>query len=88
MRQGWIVNVSRDDDSTRLEARDQREVFDLDGEPVFEVWFWHALTRRWWVMSYARDPRLEAQGVVFFSPEDVPERLRERVRTYTSDAHA
>ena len=86
MRNGWIVNVSRADE-TRLVSREQREVFDLDGEPVFEVWFWHHLTRRWWVMSHAPDPRLAAQGVVYFAPEDVPARLRERLAAYEV-AHA
>ncbi len=76
---GWVINLDRSEE-TRQEVRAQPPVFFLDdGEPVYEVWFWHPLLKRWFVMSLAPVLALEAQGVVYFHPNEVPEALRERV---------
>ncbi len=74
---GWVVNLDTED--THEEERVQRPVllFPSDGAACFEVWKYHHLLRRWFVMSYQRIPALEAQGVIFYTPEDVPSRLRE-----------
>jgi hypothetical protein len=76
---GWILNLSRDD-QTREEERYQRALFDLDGEPVFEVWLWYSDLERWFVLSWERDPKLEAQGVIYYNPNEIPDGLRSRVR--------
>lgn len=72
------MNISRPEE-TREVVRDQRAVFDLDGEPVFEAWFWYARAHRWFVMSYAPDLRMQVQGVVYFTPDDMPRALRAKV---------
>jgi len=70
---GWIINLARDGE-TREEWRDQPPVFFLsDGEPVYEVWHWHPLLKRWFVMSRRADLRMIRQGVVYFRPDDVPD---------------
>lgn len=57
---------------TREEWRENHpvlfEVPDHEGVkfPVFEVWFWHSEFRRWFVMSRLTDPRLAAEGVIYF----------------------
>lgn len=80
MPQGLICNVA-DAAHDRMENRDQEPCFVLDdGTPVFEVWFWHEQLKRWFCMSTVTDPRLIAQGVVFFAPADVPDGLREKMR--------
>ena len=80
LRKGWIINLSRPDENKEVE-RDQPPAITLDdGDVVFEVWFWHSLLRRWFVMSYSPIPALVAQGVVFFAPDEVPERLKARMQ--------
>jgi hypothetical protein len=77
---GWIINLCSTAD-TREEIRQQPPVFYTEqGEPVYEVWFWHSLLRRWFVMSTVRNEEMEAQGVVYFHPREVPDKLRERMR--------
>jgi hypothetical protein len=78
MREGLIVNMN-DPTWDRWEFRDQEPCFEIDGEPVFEVWYWHEGLKRWFVMSHASDPVMMAQGVVYFRPSEVPEQLRERI---------
>jgi hypothetical protein len=77
---GWIVNVSRDDATHEVERAHEPTIVLDTGEPVFEVWFWHHVTQRWFVMTKGpHDPRAVAQGVVYFHPNDVPHALRARV---------
>lgn len=81
---GWIINLWRTEDC-RTEVRNQEPVFFFsDGQPCFEVWFWHVDLYRWFVMSYRRDPRLEAQNVVYFHPDETPDQLRARFAQYAS----
>ena len=80
MREGLIVNVE-DSRQDRFEYRDQQECFTVDGTPVWEVWFWHKTLRRWFVMTCKPDPRLMSQGVVCFTPGEVPDTLRARLQT-------
>ena len=81
---GWIINLhSTDPAQTREEERDQEPAIYLpgSGEPVFEVWFWHAQLARWFVMSKRADPLMQAKGVVYFDPDEVADSLRERIRS-------
>lgn len=83
---GFIGNISRPDFS-RFEDRDQTPVFlDADGTPVFEVWFWHADLRLWFVMSHAPDAQMQVHGVVYFNPGELPDQLYRRVRDLESQA--
>lgn len=79
MALGLILNLSRSDASYECD-REQEPVLVLDGERVFECWFWHADTRRWFVMSLRADPAMERDGVVYFHPHEVPEGMREKLR--------
>lgn len=86
MAKGWIVNLSRSDATQEVE-REQAPVFTfVDGEPCFEVWFWHRDLKRWFVMSRYHDPMLMSHGVVFFTPEEAPDRLRARVKLMEKQA--
>jgi hypothetical protein len=77
---GWIINLW-DSADCREETRQQPPIFYFtDGAPCFEVWFWHCDLYRWFVMSYQADPRLEAQGVVYFHPDETPDHLRARFK--------
>lgn len=67
---GWIVDSSGS--NTRQEWRDQRALFHIELDPVWEVWFWHATLRRWFCMSHVVDTGMQAQGVVYFGPDEVP----------------
>jgi len=79
MAVGLICNVA-DARWDRWEDRTQEPCFILDdGIPVYEVWFWHTLLKRWFCMTNNPDPSLYAQGVVCFCPADVPDRLREQM---------
>lgn len=78
MRTGLICNVA-DSTQDRWEERDQEPCFEVNGHPVWEVWFWHPLLRRWFCMSHEHDPRMIFQGVVYFRPGEVPDQLRERL---------
>jgi hypothetical protein len=80
MTRGWIVNLSRDD-CTREVERDHEPVCVTDaGEPVFEVWYWHAGTRRYFVLTRGpHDAFMIASGVIYFHPDDAPEVLRTRL---------
>lgn len=83
MTRGWIVNLSRDD-CTREVEREHEPVCDTDDGPVFEVWFWHERTRRWFVLSRGpQDARALARGVVYIHPDDVPDALRARFDVVT-----
>ena len=74
---GWIINLWRSDYCQAV-VRQQPPLFYLaDGDAVFEVWFWHALLQRWFVMSLG--PAMDQSGVVHFRPDDVPLALRDRV---------
>ena len=42
-----------------------------DGDPVFEVWFWHQGLQRWFVMATQADPLRVTAGVVYFMPTAV-----------------
>lgn len=67
---GLIVNLS----TQKVEAvdRDGPAAVTLDGGvPVFEVWNWHQELRRWFVMAATPDPNLQAQGVVYYRPDQV-----------------
>lgn len=77
---GLIVNVA-DPRHDRLEERTQVPCFYVDepstlfpgktySVPVYEVWFWHRALKRWFVMSTQGDPAMQAQGVVYFRPND------------------
>lgn len=76
---GWIVNL---DDTARTEQvlRAQLPIFYFDdGEACFEVWMFHKPLQRWFCMTaLPHDPR--AQYVTFFSPHDVPDRLRQLMK--------
>lgn len=71
MEEGLILNTSSKDHDQWV-TRDvgaYPPAFRLDdGTPIFEVWFWHDTLRRWFVMSNYSDPRMTAQGVVYFRP--------------------
>jgi hypothetical protein len=83
---GWSINIHRPDDTREVE-REQPPVLVLDGgEIVFEVWFWHARSARWFVMTWQDDPSFAARGIVAFRPTDVPSALRERVAALRSAA--
>jgi hypothetical protein len=71
MSKGLIVNVSDSRYDCEVE-RVQPPVLTLeDGTPVFEVWFYHWVLKRWFVMSYIYDQRMIAQGIVYFQPGNV-----------------
>jgi hypothetical protein len=76
---GWIINLYSLAETREVERFQAPVFFTAQGEAVFEVWFWHALLERWFVMSTESDAELEQQGAVFFHPREVPERLAERV---------
>jgi hypothetical protein len=79
MALGWIVDLY-ERENTCLVERDQLPVFFFDdGQPCFEVWFYHQRLQRRFVMSMVANPTLEAAGVVYFSPKDTPEALAARV---------
>lgn len=78
LMRGWILNLSRADASYEV-TRDQEPVLDLDGDPVFEVWFFHAQTKKWFVMSLREDPAMAREGVIYFHPHEVPGGLRARL---------
>lgn len=80
LRKGWIVNISRDDGTHEVE-RDQEPVITFDdGEFAFEVWFWHPRLARYFVLTKGpQDPSLIAQGVIYFTPNEIPDVLRARV---------
>lgn len=81
---GWIINLW-DAQYCRQEVRQQTPVFYFDdGDPCFEIWFWHSELHRWFVMSYHRDPAFEAQGVVYFHPDETAEHLRARFQALAS----
>lgn len=62
---------------TRQEEREQPPVIWLDGDPVFEVWFWHSRLRRWFVLSKSYNTHLQLNGVIFFdTQEDLLAKLR------------
>jgi hypothetical protein len=86
--QGWIFNLDlREPAYNRIEERDQQPIFyNAETEAVFEVWFFHRPLQRWFVMSAEANPQLEAQGVVFFHPSEVPEQLRARVHALEKQA--
>lgn len=63
---------------TREEYREQPAVFvSKSGRPVFEVWFWHAQRRTWFVWSQSFDLRLAHHGVRYFA---TMEQLKEMLR--------
>jgi hypothetical protein len=69
--EGLIVNTSNAAHN-RWEDRDQQPCFYLDdGTPVFEVWYWHKMLKRWFCMCPVYNQTLIDQGVVFFYPGDV-----------------
>lgn len=71
MARGLLVNVV-DAKHDRYVDRDQVPCFYVDdGTPVFEVWFWHCILKRWFCMSTVSDPKKIAQGVVYFWPGDI-----------------
>lgn len=72
------MNLSREDASYECD-RDQEPVLVLDGESVFEVWYWHAATRRWFAMALRADPAMEREGVIYFHPHEVPAGLRAKL---------
>lgn len=79
MTRGWIVNLSRDDCTREVERDHEPVCVTDDGEPVFEVWYWHAASRRYFVLSRGpHDARMIARGVIYFQPDDVPASLRTR----------
>ncbi len=45
----------------------QQPVFYCEGVPVFEIWFWDAISKLWFVMV-ADLERVAAQGAVGFHP--------------------
>lgn len=81
---GWIFNYSDADSRYSQEVdREQPPVFYTpEGSAVFEVWFWHAQTRRWFAMSCSFNVQLQQQGVIYFDPTRVgwKDRLREVIR--------
>lgn len=81
---GWIINLC-DAKQCRQEVRQQPPVFFFeDGDPCFEVWFWDGELHRYFVMSYMRDPAMEAQGVVYFHPDENPAEFRARFMSQAS----
>jgi len=82
--EGWIINLW-DDSQTREVTREQPPVIYLPdgGEPVFEVWFWHAQVFRWFVMSRSFNVNYQRGGVIYFDPsrDGWKNRLREVVRS-------
>jgi hypothetical protein len=77
---GWIINLDRDDSTSEV-VSDQQPLFVMqDGAPCYEVWKWHATLGRWFVMSYRPNPSLAASGVIYYTPEEVPNGLRKRMR--------
>lgn len=83
---GLVINPHCPDWPMDVE-RNQLPIFYLStGEPVFEVWFWHATLKRWFVMSTTRDLNMESQGVVYFHPRESPDGLRERVHALEEQA--
>lgn len=84
MARGWIVNLSRDDGTREVEREHEPVCTTDDGEPVFEVWFWHAQARRYFVLSRGpHDVRALASGVIYIHPDDVPDALRARFDVVT-----
>lgn len=81
MARGLILNLSREDASYECD-REQEPVLVLDGERVFEIWFWDVHTRAWWVMALRADPAMERNGVIYFHPHEVPHGLREKLRAH------
>jgi len=80
---GWVINLW-DDSRTEEVDRAQPPVIYLPdtAEPVFEVWFWHAEIRVWFVMSRSFNVHLQRAGVVYFDPnlDGWKDRLREIIR--------
>lgn len=58
---------------TRREVRHHPALFEIDGLPVYEVWFWSDEFQRWFVMSRGYDLERVQQGVIYF---DTIEQLR------------
>ncbi len=72
---GWVINTE-DREQNALVNREQQPCFYITNEhgneePIFEVWFWHRLMRRWFCMSTAQDPVMIKHGVVYFWPGDI-----------------
>lgn len=71
---GWVINVSEDrfpQVQTRQEEREQPAVFWIDGVPVWEVWYYSHLVRKWFVMSELTDSAFYPKNeVVFYSDMD------------------
>jgi hypothetical protein len=69
---GWIINLVSDDPPTEQVIRSQQPCMHLEnGQPVFEVWFWHQGLSRWFVMATQSDPARVQYGVVYFMPTAV-----------------
>lgn len=68
-----MLNVAdaRYDRWIRRDSRAYPPAFRLDdGTAVYEVWFWHSILRRWFVMSHYSDAAMIKQGVVYFRPDN------------------
>lgn len=83
MAKGWIVNVSRSDGTLEVD-RDQEPVCYANGLPVFEIWFWHADLRCYFVMT--KGPLEDAMSTIFFHPDSPPEHLQESIAQLQSAA--
>jgi hypothetical protein len=81
---GWVINISSPRETCEVDRAQLPIWFDSDGDPVFEVWFWHRPLQLWFVMAALPGT---VQGVVYFSPSELPDQLRERVRVL-EEAHA
>ena len=64
---GWILHVGQPQ-YDRLEERSQMPCFIDQCGPVYEVWIWHRLLKRWFCMTYGS----VANDVVPFEPGNIP----------------
>ncbi len=79
-QRGWVLNLDSDDASREIESDQQPAIVLSDGEIVFEVWKYYPKLGLWFVMSTRPNTDMEAQGVVYYHPSEVPDRLRARVQ--------
>lgn len=87
-RRGWIINLDRTDATVEVLSA-QKPVFIMnDGTPCFEVWKWHSTLQQWFAMSYLASPAMVEKGVIYYTPEDVPHKLRAIMQRLERDRHA
>lgn len=77
---GWIINLWDDKlpaPHTRMEMRQQNPLFfTSQAEPVFEVWFWHDRTGRWYVLTGDLNAPQVSGAVYFSSTESLRQKLQ------------